>query len=1014
MSFGRSDVPSVAEQKLNLRTQVLDAPHRYRVLYVGRMSQGPTGIIACLARSLESLGHTVFTVDTAKHRDVVQNLSGARGGYGPIYLQLQPLRQVLDTFRPDLLIVAAGGVVLDDQAQDELRDRGVISIGLTLSDPDVQASVIEHVARFDYHTTNAAGALARYKRQGVDNTLHFPFGIDRDFVLRDVAPAPELRADVICIGHATGRPERHEVMVRLAQEVSVRTYGSGWPLPASDPVSGDRLVQAAREGTFHVNFPATRAGFTNVKCGVFESIGSGGVLCTTEFDEMARLFDYGQEIVGYTDAEDLLAAILELRQDEERLELIRRRAFARLISEHLYEHRWNKLLEAVRSDAVGGVAGRSTGPSGGQHLAALSISRPRPRVVLISGYYGARNRGDDLLLEALAPRIEERVPDAHVVVAAANAVEVEKRHGRPAFRRHDPFEAEDWASRATTVIVGPGGLWHDYTIHQAKGVAGIVTGARMSPSHLVQLPLMVRAHGGTYHAFGLGVGPLSDPAARAAVNLSGLIAESVVVRDEASLRLLGDLGPWPAAPTQAPDIAYSFPLEVGRPPAKPKGSAPYIVVNARPWGRVHGAVDVVPAVLMEVAARRGMRVIGVPMQPVDETEMKKWASRYGSEAFDVVSVDLQLSELLPLLKGASAVVAMRLHASLLAHRLGRPSVGLNYDPKIAAHFSELRRSEYVVDLPPDPQQLESALEAALREKCLPEETLRTVGRLEQAASAAVEDLCRRIAAAPVRSRAVGVMRHSADLVKSDGKVGSADSTGRSRGEAVDLSAATVTAGNLHAESRDVRFNKRLQRPGYEFALADRAPRRGDYVAWRINVPAHKGSVRAEIAIQQRYAERREYAGRLAYEVYIGGHILFQQDITSWQPRNTVWAALESESDTVVVEVRVLALRDCEDWDWGAASALRIEGVRVLPWPGASGLAWGASSPYSTPLSREIAPTPVPVNPKESREGAAHADAASLRTPSTRRTKHPWSAGRFTRFLQRARARTIRRLAPRGQ
>lgn len=117
----------------------------------------------------------------------------------------------------------------------------------------------------------------------------------------------------------------------------------------------------------------------------------------------------------------------------------------------------------------------------------------RPRVVIFSGYYGAENRGDELLLSTLVEHLSRTLPDVMPVVAAADPATVERTHGVQAFRRADLTMAEVYAARAHAMVLGPGGHWHDYSIAQAGGVAGMTRGARVSPAHMAQLPLLVAA-----------------------------------------------------------------------------------------------------------------------------------------------------------------------------------------------------------------------------------------------------------------------------------------------------------------------------------------------------------------------------------------------------------------------------------------------------------------------------------------------------------------------------------------
>jgi len=909
--------------------------------------------VASLGRALETLGHTVFQMDTARHPSVLRAEPGARGGYGPVFVQSVGLHTVLEKFRPEILVFCAGGMVLTETDAADLRSRGIVTIGLTLSDPDVQESVLPYVANFDYHTTNAVRALEEYKARGIDNTLLFPFGIDRSFILQDVPNDETLAADAICIGHATGRPDRHEVMVALAKKVRVRTYGAGWPLPGSAPVSGDGLLQAAKAGTFHVNFPATRAGHTNVKCGVFESIGVGGVVCTTEFGEMANLFEYGTEIIGYQSADDLAATISSLSSDPEAVDSIRRRGFKRLIEDHLYEHRWNKLFDDIYRDLEG--ASPAVGVDRAREIRRiLATPHGRPRVVLISGYYGAGNLGDDLLLESIATGVANAGSDVVPVVASVNPRYVESIQGWPAFLRTNQSEAERWASLASSVILGGGGLWHDYTIQKAGNVAGIVTGATLSPAHLVQLPLMVAAYGGSFHGFGLGVGPLEDPAARAVVNLSGRLAESITVRDADSARLLEGIEGWSTPVAVAPDAVYALKLpslaEVGR------DRAPYICVNIRPWRDDGALLEEVRRLVFSVALERGLAVVGLPMQGVDAKELAGWEPLAKAQGVDfrVASHDAPLEDILRVLAGARALVSMRLHANLLGHRLGVSCVGLSYDPKVRAHFEDLGRRDWVVDFASgaDVSGLGALLDAAVEESTLPSSVLARLAERELAAAAALKTLGSRIINVPLRIPGTASMARTGSSQSAERTV-----RGTVRGvlgwpheEGLDVRAARLLGGNLQDRTRKVGVKRTVRGMGVQFEMLERAPKQGDFALWALKVPCVPSEgIRVELWLKQKYGEKRQFAGRLAYEVIVDSEVLFRQDVTEWNPRNTVWIAKVPEQTELDIRVRLVALRDCEDWNWGKATSIVIEGARALPWNGGPGMVWGASSPAARAL-----------------------------------------------------------------
>ena len=538
-----ADPPDLDSQRAALSAERLQSPRTWRILHFGGYANGGTDIVASLVRALQNLGHTVLHVDTKRTRTTlraghVDFSSDARGGYGPIYIRLASIEPILARFAPQIIVCSAGGLCFHPGDAIELKRRGILLLGITLSDPDVFASVVPAASTFDYHTTNARNSVAMYRAAGVRNTSWLPFGIDRDYVLADVPEAPDMRADVICLGHAKGRTDRNETMRRLAEVHDVRVYGSGWELPGAEVVRDVRQVQAARNGRIHINFAKTRAGHVNVKCGVFEAIASGGVICTSRFEEMEEFFEYGREIVEFAGADDLADTVRDLLADPDRLERIRRAAFQRLVREHLYEHRWLKLFADIERD-LDAPDGILTPERAEIVSATLAAPDTAPRRVVVSGFYGARNLGDDLLLRSIADGIRERTPGPVEIVAAAHNAERVRAMGIDAFLRRDLEQARDAVAGGSAVILGGGGLWHDHTFAKAGGVPGWFSDNHISVTGLGVLPLMAKIFQRQLHVFGMGVGPLDDPDAQAVVRFIAEQADSITVRDDASAALLG-------------------------------------------------------------------------------------------------------------------------------------------------------------------------------------------------------------------------------------------------------------------------------------------------------------------------------------------------------------------------------------------------------------------------------------------------------------------------------------------
>ena len=455
---------------------------------------------------------------------------------------------------------------------------------------------------------------------------------------------------------------------------------------------------------------------------MFEAIGAGGVVCTSRFEEMEHFFEYGREIVEFEDADDLVAVLDEILGDPGRLEAIRRAAFQRLVDEHLYEHRWLNLFSDIEDDLEASEDGILTRERAAVVSETLAGDGRGPRKVVISGFYGARNLGDDLLLQSISEGLRERSRGPLAISIAAHNAERVRELGLEAFPRRDLDQARDEMADGSAVVLGGGGLWHDHTFEKAGGVAGWFQGNHLSVTGLGILPIMARVFERQFHVFGMGVGPLDDPDAQAVVRFIAEQADSITVRDETSAQLLAQISDGRLAVSTMPDPVYGLRLPERRLPdevRRLRAGWRLVAVNLRPWPKAEteGTYDAVAETLARLAAEGDVAFVGVSMQAgdrVDDAAIRATFERLGTTAPTVILPwESPVEEVLGTLEAADALLSMRLHASLLAHRLGVPAVGLAYDPKVSEHYAELGLAHRCLTLGAQPEEMTAALTAAL-------------------------------------------------------------------------------------------------------------------------------------------------------------------------------------------------------------------------------------------------------------------------------------------------------------
>ena len=288
--------------------------------------------------------------------------------------------------------------------------------------------------------------------------------------------------------------------------------------------------------------------------------------------------------------------------------------------------------------------------------------------VLISGYYGFGNLGDEALLSGILGGLS----GYEVTVLSQNPAETRTLHG----------------VRAAHRLAGlPQLLRHDALISGGGGLLQDTTSARSLQYYLSVITLGKRL-GKRVIVYGQSVGPLSAAGERAvAKTLRGL---PVAVRDEASQTLLARLG---VPSTLVADAALLLP----KPTAKPRADAPVLLI---PRGGLPEATDAFVQLARRLSAEN-VPLAGLALQAGEDGEPLEQLSR-AVPAVKKLSATTP-GEALTHVAASRYVVSARLHGLIFAARAGRPLSGVAYDPKVAAFLAALGRPAHPVT--PDPDAL---------------------------------------------------------------------------------------------------------------------------------------------------------------------------------------------------------------------------------------------------------------------------------------------------------------------
>jgi polysaccharide pyruvyl transferase CsaB len=297
---------------------------------------------------------------------------------------------------------------------------------------------------------------------------------------------------------------------------------------------------------------------------------------------------------------------------------------------------------------------------------------------LLSGYYGFGNLGDEALLEVIVGRLRARWPHCAVDVLSGAPEQTARTYGVEATPRMDLGRLRSAIERADVVLSGGGGLLQNVTsLRSLLYYSNVIRSAVRAGK-----PTMV---------FAQSIGPL-DFWGRAVVRNFCRGIAAATVRDDRSKRLLQGLVPDIAVERTADPV---FLFEPGGEPLDlaaeglSGGDAPLVVISVRKWQGTEATVAAVAAVADRLADRYGAQVAFLPLGGPPDADVSTAIIRRCAST-PVLLPDYSLGQAAQVIARASLVIGMRLHALIIAARVGVPFLALPYDPKVSALCEDLQ------------------------------------------------------------------------------------------------------------------------------------------------------------------------------------------------------------------------------------------------------------------------------------------------------------------------------------
>lgn len=284
--------------------------------------------------------------------------------------------------------------------------------------------------------------------------------------------------------------------------------------------------------------------------------------------------------------------------------------------------------------------------------------------VLLAGYYGFGNLGDELLAEACVKLLENNgVTRERIAILSADPEETKESLGINAFDRWKLHEIRNALKDSKTMLLGGGGLFQDQT-------------SLKSCLYYWSLVRLARFCSVRTWAVGQSVGPLNTAVGS---YLAKKAFSSFLYRNVRNRSSLGILNNWRFFGTLSPDLVMS--LRVNR--DYDRGDR--LLLNLRTGYDKVSRLAVSSAV--KIAEEKDLKILAVAFSDDDLKEFEKYVYN-GTLKLDQITVVKTLSQFEDLLNGSCCALGMRLHFLILCFLAGMPLRGAPYDPKVVSFCKE--------------------------------------------------------------------------------------------------------------------------------------------------------------------------------------------------------------------------------------------------------------------------------------------------------------------------------------
>lgn len=312
--------------------------------------------------------------------------------------------------------------------------------------------------------------------------------------------------------------------------------------------------------------------------------------------------------------------------------------------------------------------------------------------ILISGYYGFNNIGDESILRTMIDNLREKFDDIEITVLSQDPKDTMEKYGVHAVERMSLLQIVKAVRRCDLLIFGGGSLLQDVT--SSTSIFYYLAIIRMAQLFKKKVLL-----------YSQGVGPIRRGFNRWLTSRYLKKVDEIAVRDEASARLLKEIGVGedkisvtadPVMRARRGDIEKGKALlnAIGRREDDPRPLVGWAIKSADPNAAF---LDEIAKSIRWLKEEHGVDSVLIPFHyEQDAVVVKAISEKLDGDVYAITKKYLS-DEMLSIIGNLDLLVGVRLHSLIFASIMDVPAIAVSYDPKIDA-FMESVGGKCVADV----------------------------------------------------------------------------------------------------------------------------------------------------------------------------------------------------------------------------------------------------------------------------------------------------------------------------